>query len=229
MRPRILLAILLAVALALAPGAAPAAAQDTAAVAINTRDGSELFRFAFNVRRTMQDVVDNTNAAVAVASCTECETIAISFQVVLAGGDPSTVTPTNLALAINEECTSCVTAAYAYQFVLGTDGPVHFTAEGNQRLAELRNRLRALEEQELTPDQLQVALDEAADELSDILAHELVATGPTEDAGEGEARPPPEEEQTASPEPEATETPTPTPTTTPEATATAEPTATATP
>src|SRR4051794_25480086 len=113
---RLLVPFLLAGALLAAPP--PAVAQDTAAVAINTKDGSELWKFAFQVRRTMHDVVDATNAAAAVASCTECTTVAISFQVVLAGGEPGTVTPTNLALAYNEQCTTCMTAAFAYQFVI---------------------------------------------------------------------------------------------------------------
>jgi putative peptide zinc metalloprotease protein len=231
---RILLAFAVAAALFAAPGATTARAQgDTTAVAINTKDGSELFRFAFQVRRTMKDVVDQTNAAVAIASCSDCQTVAISFQVLLMGGDPSTATPTNVAIALNEECSSCVTAAFAYQFVLGTDGPVHFTAEGNRRIAELRKRLRELEDQELTLEQLDAALDDAAEEIRDVLANELVPAGPPDPGGDdGEplqepstAEPTATPEPTAmpSPEPTATETPTPTPTATPEPAATAAP------
>ena len=42
---------------------------DNAAVAINTRDGSSLFRLAFKIRRVAGDIVDNQNAAVAYARC----------------------------------------------------------------------------------------------------------------------------------------------------------------
>jgi putative peptide zinc metalloprotease protein len=231
---RFLVAFALAAALIAAPGATTARAQgDTTAVAINTNDGSELFRFAFQVRRTMKDVVDQTNAAAAISSCSDCQTVAISFQVLLAGGDPSTVTPANVAIALNEECSSCVTAAFAYQFVLGADGPVHFTAEGNSRIAELRNRLRALEDQELTLEQLNAALDDAADEIRDVLADELVPAGrprapddddePLQEPSRAEPAATPTATAAPSPEPTATDTPTPTPTTSPAPAATASP------
>jgi putative peptide zinc metalloprotease protein len=231
---RVLLALLVAAALIGAPGAAPAHAQgDTTAVAINTKDGAELFKFAFQVRRTMQDVVEQGNAAVAYASCTDCETVAISFQVLLAGGDPSTVSPTNLAIALNQDCSSCTTIAYAYQFLLGTDGPTHFTAEGNRRIAELRKRLRDLQDQDLTVEQLGAAVGDVASELRDVLATQLVPAGPPD--ADGDARSPapdsgdPAATPTATPAPDLTASPTPTATSSPEPTVTASPTATATP
>jgi putative peptide zinc metalloprotease protein len=233
---RILIAALLAVALlGAAGGSAPALAQgDTTAVALNTKDGSSLFKFAFQVRRTMRDVVDSTNAAVAVSSCTDCRTVAVSFQVLLVGGDASTQTPTNLALAINQNCSSCDTAAFAYQFVLGTNGPAHFTAEGNQRLEALRKRLKDLETTTLSDTELNAILDQAAAELSDIIATELVPAGKPPDApGVGPdaaatatpAPPGATPTPTASPPPSETPTPTatPSPTVTPAATATATP------
>jgi putative peptide zinc metalloprotease protein len=232
---RLVLVALLALAVLTAPGAAaPARAQggDTAAVAVNTSDSSSLFKFAFQVRRTMKDVVDNSNAAVAYASCTDCRTVAVSFQVLLVGGDPSTVTPTNLALAINQNCTSCDTAAFAYQFVLGEPGPLHFTAEGNQRIAALRKHLRDLETTVLTDDQLAAALDAASAELRDILANQVVAVGkPASDAPAAApgATAAPTAEPPPAAAPAATATPTPAATTTPEPTATPTATPSATP
>src|SRR5215210_164304 len=91
-----LLALLIAAVAALG-AASPAMAQggsgDNAAVAVNTKDGSSVFKLAFDIRRTMSDVVDNGNAAVAYASCEECQTIAIAIQIVLVMGDPEIVTP----------------------------------------------------------------------------------------------------------------------------------------
>src|SRR3712207_3599695 len=118
-------AIRLLLATALAAGALVAApstsqAQDTAAVAINTKDDSSIFRLAFSIRRVMNDVVDTSNAAVAYASCEECPTTAVSLQVVLVFSDPEVVTPTNTAVAINYQCTTCETLATAYQYVLTT-------------------------------------------------------------------------------------------------------------
>ena len=166
--------LLAAVLLSFAAAPAPALAADDAAVAVNLRDGAEIIRFSFNIRQTLSEVVDNSNAAVAFASCEDCRTIALSIQVILVLSDPDVVTPENLALAINQGCTSCETLASAYQFVLGTGGLVRFTAEGRQRLAALRKELLELIRSGLPIAELQAKLDELMDELRDILENELV-------------------------------------------------------
>src|SRR5204862_5775312 len=97
----------------------------------------------------MGDVVDEPNGAVAYASCTDCSAIAIAFEIVLVEGNPSTVTPTNVAIAFNENCQTCVAVAEAYQFVLGTGGLVHFDPEGNRILAQIRHELHSLRKQDL--------------------------------------------------------------------------------
>jgi putative peptide zinc metalloprotease protein len=127
-------------------GALPgtARAQDNAAVAVNTKDGSSVFKLAFKIVRVNRDVVDNVNAAFAIASCAECTTVAVAFQAVLIFSDPSEVTTTNLAWAANYLCTECLTFAYAYQNVFTTGGPVHFTAEANRQLAEIRHALQEI-------------------------------------------------------------------------------------
>jgi putative peptide zinc metalloprotease protein len=176
-----LLATTLVLALG-AAGATPAQAQDNTAVAINTKDGTDIFKLAFKIARVNQDVVDQSNAAAAFNSCEDCESIAVAFQVVLIFSDPAVVDSQNLALALNVDCDACVAFASAYQWLLTTDGPVHFTAEGNQRLAELKKRLRDLLESDLTIEELQAELDEIRDEVADILARELVPAGPSEEA-----------------------------------------------
>lgn len=158
-------------------GSATAAAQDSVAVAVNTRDGASLFRLAFHITRVMGDVVDQGNAAVAASSCSECQTVALAFQVVLVMGDAETITPTNLAIAYNQDCLSCTTYASATQLVLGTDGVVRFTPEGNRRLAELRQRLNRLRTEELTIEQLNAEVEAVQAELRDILATELLPAG----------------------------------------------------
>jgi putative peptide zinc metalloprotease protein len=140
-----LIAITAALALGVA-GALPAAAnaQDNAAVAVNTRDGTSVFRLAFKIVRVNQDVVDNANVAFAFASCSECASIAIAFQAVLIFSDPSVVTTANQAWGINYLCSECFAFGWAYQNVFTTGGPVHFTAEANQELAEIRRVLQEL-------------------------------------------------------------------------------------
>ncbi|MFN2588282.1 MAG: hypothetical protein ABR613_09230 [Actinomycetota bacterium] len=183
-KSRIVVAITIALS-ALAVG--PVLAQDSAAVAINTKDGSSIFRLAFNVHRTMSDVVDSSNAAVAYASCEDCRTVAVAIQVVLVMSDPSIVSPENVALAVNESCISCETLASAYQYVLGTDGVVHFDAEGNQELAAIRQALidLAKSSDDLTIFEIQAQVDLLMEDLDAVLEDHLVAAGGAHDADTG--------------------------------------------
>jgi putative peptide zinc metalloprotease protein len=196
-------------ALGLSTGAPTAAyAGDNAAIAVNTKDGTTVFKVAFAIRHVMGDVVDQTNGAVAYSSCTDCASVAVAFEIVLVEGDPSTVTPTNVAIAFNENCDTCVAVAEAYQFVLGTGGIVHFDSEGNRILSEIRRELHSLRKEDLTLEQLQAKLDDIAARMADVLRNHLVPVGNTKKDAETET------------------TSTPTTTTTPETTTTA-PTTTA--
>jgi putative peptide zinc metalloprotease protein len=171
--------ILAAATAALAAAAAspaPAGTGDNAAVAVNLRDGSSTFRLAFRITRVNRDVVDTGNAAVAVASCTDCQTVAVAIQAVLIFSDAEVVAPTNLALALNLECSRCYTLASAYQFV-STTGVVHFTAEGNRRIAEIRRELEELRHSGLAIEEIQARVDVLAAELAGILRTELVVPG----------------------------------------------------
>ena len=217
--------VALATALALAFPTASHAQGDTTAIAVNTKDGFEVFRLAFQIRRATQDVVDTGNAAVAYASCTDCQTVALAIQVVLISGfDSSVVAPENLAIAINESCSLCDTLASAYQFVLTTESNVHFTADGNRRLAEIRRALLALRDSGLTGAEIQAKVDALMDDLATVLENELVVAGPT-----ASSSPSPSPTATPSTEPtSSSESPSATPTAEPSETPTSTPTPTAT-
>jgi putative peptide zinc metalloprotease protein len=186
MRSRFLSVLVVSLSLAWAPVAALGQEEiveggggDNTVVAVNTKDGSSEFKVSFKIVRTSSDVVDESNIAVAFASCEGCETVAIAFQVVLVNGTPSVVIPENYAIALNFECTSCETLASAYQFVLGTDGNVHFSPEGNRALADIRKALRVVAgSEELTLEEIQAELDGLAADLRTVLAEEMVASGP---------------------------------------------------
>jgi putative peptide zinc metalloprotease protein len=162
------------------------ASDDTAAVAVNTRDGSSVFRLAFSIKKVAGDVVDNANAAVSFASCESCRTVALSIQIVLVTGDPETVTPQNIAIAINENCTSCETLASAYQWVLGTDEEnVRFSPEGRLAINEIRKELRELGQSDLPIDELQARAHQLMVRLGEVLRTELEPVGPPpEDRGQ---------------------------------------------
>jgi putative peptide zinc metalloprotease protein len=156
-------------------------AGDNAAIAVNTKDGTTVFKVAFAIRHVMSNVVDQTNAAVAYASCSDCASVAIAFEIVLVESNPDVVTPTNIAIAFNENCSMCVAVAEAYQFVLGTGGIVHFDSEGNQILSEIRRELHHLKKEDLTIEELQARLDRIAARVADVLANHLVPVGPRKD------------------------------------------------
>jgi len=178
MRRRLLIILIAALfSLGISSGVPAAYAGDNAAIAVNTKDGTTVFKVAFAIRHVMGDVVDQTNGAVAYASCTDCAAVAVAFEIVLVEGNPSTVTPTNVAIAINDNCDTCVAVAEAYQFVLGTGGLVHFDHEGNKILSEIRRELHSMRKEDLTLDQLQARLDNIAARIADVLANHLVPIG----------------------------------------------------
>jgi putative peptide zinc metalloprotease protein len=218
MKRRLLILLLAAlVSTGLSAARPTLATADNAAIAVNTKDGTTVFKIAFAIRHVMSDVVTETNAAVAYNSCTDCASVAIAFEIVLVESDASVISPTNIAIAFNENCSTCVAVAEAYQFVLGAGGgAVHFDAEGNRILAELRRRLHSLRKEDLTIDQLQAILDDMSAQIADVLSNHLVSAGPAR----------PQETTTTTP---TTSTTTTTPTTTTTTPTTTEETTTTTP
>jgi putative peptide zinc metalloprotease protein len=63
------------------------------------------------------------NLALAEASCTDCQTIAIALQIDLISTTAKTVTPKNAAVAVNYACTRCITVAVALQYVISVENP----------------------------------------------------------------------------------------------------------
>jgi len=190
-RIRILLLALLAV-LTLAAPLASAQSNDTSGPQNNKAQaearhaGDSVIDLAFSVRETASEVIDDSNSAVAYASCEACRAVAIAFQIVIVQGDPNTVTPTNVAVAVNDQCQGCSTLALAYQFVVGSGEPVEFTEEGLRRLERIRKDFAQLEQEysSLTNEEIKARTDAYAAEIRDILATELVPVDKTS-AGNG--------------------------------------------
>jgi putative peptide zinc metalloprotease protein len=184
MTKRILFLIALLVAFA-APGHGSAEdgnGGNNTAVAINVKDDSSLFKFAFSIKKVTGEVVDNGNAAVAFASCQNCRTTAIAIQIVLVSGSPETVTPENVAISINQECTSCQTFSTAFQFVLGVSDPsVGLTVEGKRQLREILREFRALQDEDYTLEEFHAKTQALGQRLRTVLQTELQSRRPEED------------------------------------------------
>jgi putative peptide zinc metalloprotease protein len=92
---------------------------DTQALAVNTGDGTVVYDVAVAMIWVKDGApADNRNEAYALASCTACTTVAVSFQVVLIVGQTDVVAPVNVAVAANGGCVSCTTTALAVQLVV---------------------------------------------------------------------------------------------------------------
>jgi putative peptide zinc metalloprotease protein len=96
----------------------PPSEGDNQAAAYNTTDDSTKYDVAFALVWATGDEVLNVNEAHAYASCSNCVTVAVAFQVVLIMDDAQVVVPQNLAVAANYQCYRCITAAIANQLVL---------------------------------------------------------------------------------------------------------------
>jgi putative peptide zinc metalloprotease protein len=229
---------------------------DNQALAVNTADGSTVYDVAFALVWADGDSVLNTNEAYALASCTDCQTVAVAFQVVLVVGEASVVVPQNLSGAVNYTCVECVTYALAQQLVVTLPESLDADSAGRLEvlwkeiaafaasiedvpLSELQARLNAFEAQILEVVRADPGVAEAGTRTNEPGATAPAATpsqtsapaatdGPTGPQSPSTATEQPQEEPTSTMTSPATAT-TSTSTSTPTPTATATATATAEP
>lgn len=201
-RRRVAWAVLVAVATIAATGVTSPAFADggtgggngspvNTAIAQNTKDGSSVFKLAFAVRSINgAATVDPGNAAVAIASCTDCQTVAIAVQVVFVVGSPTVFTPENAAVAVNTDCSFCDTLATAYQFVVQSSVPVRLTSDGKQQVHDIFKSLQALDGSGLSIEEIQAKVDELMTQLATVLATEVEPIpGGADAADDGSAAP----------------------------------------
>ncbi len=143
---------------------------DNHALAVNTSDGTSVVESAFSLRWLPAGPLLQTNRADALASCIDCKTVAVAFQVLIADGPSGPVAPQNLAVAANSECTACLTRAVAVQLVVSLERSP--SKEARNEIATWWKRLGALERDidNLSPDQIHARLLEIRSAISQILA-----------------------------------------------------------
>ena len=116
-------------------------AKDNEAVAQPSAAGDSVIDLAFSVRETASDVIDETQHRRRLRELRGVPRDRDRLPDRDRPGPPSTVTPQNVALAVNEGCRDCSVLALAYQWVVGRGEPVEFTRRGLARLAAVRLRL----------------------------------------------------------------------------------------
>jgi putative peptide zinc metalloprotease protein len=166
------------------------------------------------------------NFATAEATCTDCQTIAIAGQIVIYERGASSVTPRNIAKAVNTRCTRCVTIALAYQYLIPVDDVDNAPDNARRLVREMDREFKEIEKirsiSETTPEYVEARINDILNRFQEY-AQYLYKTRDEQRVGDGTATPTPTESATASPTPEAS----PTATATPEASVT--PQASATP
>ena len=223
---------------------------DNRAESVNTVDDSVVTDLAASWAIVTAGEVDDRNEAWALASCEDCVTRAVAFQLLLLVGDFDVVTPVNSAVAANYECTRCTTEAIATQLVISLTGMP--SPEAQQLIEDAMRRLRSLEADldELSSGQIYYVLQATQAEIIAILENDGVIPDVTltdaEDSlaatadpgtlepsvtpsGEPSATPTAEPSATPTAEPSATPAGEPSPTSEPTAAETSEPSPTGTP
>ena len=150
---------------------------DNVAVASNTKDGKTVIAISLKITQVATDDVDAANAAVAVASCNDCQTVAIALEGVLVVGDPSTFDPTNIALAINSGCNNCQTLAAAYQDIVQNGTRVRISGEGRREIAAIRKDLESLRNSGLDIFAIQQRVDDDAGRFLAVLKNDVYPIG----------------------------------------------------
>jgi putative peptide zinc metalloprotease protein len=154
---------------------------DNQALAVNTEDGTVEYDVAISlVWVTDDEPVLNTNEAYAFASCTNCASVAVAFQVVVVVGDNPAVVPQNLAGALNSDCVNCLTYALAQQLLVTIAEPLSDEAMAalDSLWAELAEFAENIEAQPL--DAIDDQLDQFAAEILTIIEADQPGTLPTD-------------------------------------------------
>ena len=149
---------------------------DNQALVVNTLDGSHMIDLALSLVFVDADEVLNQNGAYAYASCSNCSTIAIAFQVVIIIDGATVVAPENLSVAINAECLRCVTQAIATQLIGTTLDPL--TAEEMSELTALWDELESLDARaaEMSLTDVFAEFDRLQTAIEDLLMNEISET-----------------------------------------------------
>ncbi len=189
---------------------------DNQAFALNTTDGTTVYDVAFAFVWADDGTVLNKNEAYAFASCRDCTTVAIAFQIVLVIGQADVAIPQNLAGSLNYACVQCVTEALAQQIVLTLPG-----IPSEATIAELEALFTEIQEfganlEGLSIEEVRARLTEYEAQLLEVVKDEITlqqvtpSGSPRASAG-ASASPDPQRSASPSPSARSGSSPSPTP------------------
>ena len=137
---------------------------------------------------TKDDVVSATNRAVAESECSNCRTVSVAVEVVLASERPSSLDFANTAFALNTGCQHCEGLAMAYQLAVVTPG-IRLSERGVAKLRDINARLGDVANDEESLDAVADAVKALVAETVSVLNAELTTTG-ADFRGQGRSRAP---------------------------------------
>ena len=171
----------------------------------NNKDESFMARSAIALNHSNTPNVQPMNVAIAEGRCTDCVTMAIALQVFLYKRGAPSVTPQNIALAMNVECTRCVTIARAIQYVIPVDDPNAVPDEVRALMREMETELRYFATVktvgELDPDEANARLTRFTEQNTQLRQYLFDLMDRESDASPRAASPSPASPSPASPSP----------------------------
>ena len=139
---------------------------------VNTENGRFLSGARIRLDKIGSDQVDPLNQASAESRCTDCQTIAVALQVVIYKRGANSVTPQNVATALNANCTRCVTVALAYQYVIPVDDYKEVPPRVRELTKEMERELQYFEKvrtvSEIDANQAEARLISVIDKFSEL-------------------------------------------------------------
>jgi hypothetical protein len=159
----------------------------------NNNDGRFKARGSIDFNRIHGDEVVPHNEAQATASCTDCQTIAVAVQINLYERGASNVSPTNVALAVNENCTRCFTVAWAVQYVIPVDDVDGAHEDVEQLVRDLDREIRYFEKihslDEVNLQEAEARLNSVIQNYNDLIEYAEFLQDEARTAGDEEATP----------------------------------------
>lgn len=147
---------------------------DNAVTAENGGHGHLKARSRTALVQTSDTTVSATNRAVAHAHCSDCRTVAVALEVVVATGSPDAPSFTNTATAVNQDCIRCETVAMAYQLVLLAPG-VRISDAGVVRLNTIAAHVAAAVRSGAPVEDVIAAVDGLAAQAAQVLRDDVEA------------------------------------------------------
>jgi putative peptide zinc metalloprotease protein len=194
----------------------------------NKQDGRLLVDGRVQLNTIPAPRVAPVNIAGAFSSCTDCQTVALAFQVSLYKIGAPYVTPQNAAVAVNYACTRCVTIAVAKQWVIPVDDPTNPPQDARAMVTDMNRELAGMRSRQTSAGEAITAIDDVVNRYNNLVGFLTTKTSTATDSTTpgATASPPTPSPDSASPSPDATGV-SPTPTSSP--TAQSQPTPTPSP